>query len=273
MRAMNMGLVMGRQGAAAAGPTLPSYASWTGPGWFDASAAATVDAVGVNKRSGGGDLLKGGDPAKLAIVTAAQNGLNLLRVTRDVTGTGTNNTPRLIAADSALISTMFAGNDVPWSIVCAYKPTSADPGYLFSASLRVGSNDWRGTAVVTRNTPNCTVRKHVGSTDTDANFTAHATSAVRVLGVSHTGTAVTVWNNSATTKALNAAANDSAAMGAAVRFMLFSSFVNGDNGPFLVAAQRSLDFYEIVVENTARSDADMQQAITDMAAKWGITLS
>lgn len=86
----------------------------------------------------------------------------------------------------------------------------------------------------------------------------------------HTGTAVTVWDNQIT-KTVDAAAQDMNAFSTDLAFYLFASrTVNANSYP---SVQCNLDFFEIIIENTARSDAEIVQAMQDLATKWGITLS
>jgi hypothetical protein len=59
-------------------------------------------------------------------------------------------------------------------------------------------------------------------------------------------------------------------MPTSLTFRLFAAAVASGNIGATVCA---LDFAECVVESTARTDAEVQQAISDLATKWGITLS
>ncbi len=105
----------------------------------------------------------------------------------------------------------------------------------------------------------------------DINFPAQPANAARIVAVQHTGTSISIWDNSLT-KAVNAVSQNTGAFSADLDFALFASRTLGPPGAY-ASVQCSLDFYEIVVENTARSDAEIVQAIQDEATKWGITLS
>jgi hypothetical protein len=258
-----------------------AYESWTGKGWFDASDAANITVNGsnqvtaaTNKRSGQGDLTGGGTIANRTYVSAAQNGRNAIRIVRDVTAGGTA-LPRLVASSAAAISTMFQGNDKPYTTIVAYKPTDTNTGFIWSASDTVDSTDSQRIGLVRRNATACSVRRQlVEATSNDVSWgSGQASGTPRVVAIKHTGTTVTVWDNSATTKAVNGTAQDVNTFNTQLAFMLFGSEGPGASDPYFAEVQGNMDFYEIVVEDSAKADADIEQAITDIASKWGITLS
>lgn len=258
--------------------TQAAYTGWTadGVGWFDASDPSGVTLSGtsvltlVNKRSGQGDLVGGG--AARTLNTAAKNGLNTISVVRDISS-GSSLARFSTSASSDPLSTMFQGNDKPYTVLMVYQPTDTNTGYLWSASADVDVTDSQQIAAIRRNATASSVRRQlVTATSNDVNFgTGQAANAWRVLAVKHTGTAVSVWDTS-TTAAVTATAQDTTTFGTALNFRIGAASTNSGVGN-LAPVACAMDFAEIVIQNTARSDADIQQAITDLASKWAITLS
>lgn len=250
-----------------------NYTAWTGPGWFDASDASsiTLDAGNVaqfaNKR-GGPSLVSGGVATAIKHVAAARNGLSAIRLTRQ---TGSASTiPRLEAASTDPVSAMFHGEDRPYTIIAAYMPTDTNTGYVWASSHARSTAETEQIALI-RRTANCSIRRQLVQTaSNDVNFPGQAANAPRIVAVKHTGTVATVWDTSLT-KAVDSAAQDTAAFPVEHRFALFATRNTNDQTFALV--QSSMDFYEIVVENAARTDAEIQKAMQDIAAKWGITLA
>ncbi|MEQ5796359.1 Ig domain-containing protein [Paracoccus sp. NFXS7] len=262
--------------AAAAGSG-PAYASWAGPGWFDASDDSTLTLSGAevtalaNKRAGGGNLAGAGVAGTKNRVADAQNGRAIIRVTRDTSGSGTR--PRFEALPTDAISQMFQGNDRPYTVITAYRPTDTNTGYIWSASENAnGDASSEQIALIRRNTTASSVRRQLleGTTNDVSWGTGQASGAARIVAIKHTGTAVTVWDNQLA-KTVDAAAQDVTAFSTDLAFYLFAS--RTVNASSYSSAQCNLDFYEIVIENTARSDAEIVQALQDIATKWGITLS
>ena len=250
----------------------PAYTTWAGPGWFDASDTATVtlDAGFVsgflNKRSGGGDLFRAGTADRISLVANARNGRSAIRLVRDTSGR-----PRLAAAASAPVSQAFQGDDRPYTVITVYMPTDANTGYVWTASATMSENTSQQIALI-RRTSNSSVRRQLaeGSTN-DVNFAGQAANAARIIAVQHTGTAISIWDNS-TTKAVNGVAQNTGPFSTDLDFALFASRTLGTQGSY-ASVQCSLDFYEIVVENTARTDAEIVAAIQALSTKWGITIT
>lgn len=86
----------------------------------------------------------------------------------------------------------------------------------------------------------------------------------------HTGTAVTVWDTSLT-KAVDLTAQDTAAFNTNLVFRIGAALTASATTFGQTAC--AMDVGEVIVEARAVPDADVQQAITDLAAKWGITLA
>lgn len=262
--------------AAVAAGSAPAYTLWSGPGWFDASDDATLTLSGsevtamANKRAGGGNLVGLGNPGKVRVPNA-QNGRAVIRLTRD-TASG-DFRPRLEAAPTAPISQMFQGEDQPYTVIVVYRPTDTNTGYIWSASENAnGDANSQQVALIRRSATASSVRRQlVESTSNDVSWgTGQASGVARIVAIRHTGTAVTIWDNQLT-KTVDAAAQNVAAFSTDLAFMLFASRTVNANS--YSGAQCNLDFCEIVVESTARSDAEIVQAIQDEATKWGITLS
>lgn len=258
----------------------PAYASWTGPGWFDFSddAAITmsgsgtnVDAV-ANKRAGQPALIREGASSVTRPAGLVQNGRRLIQFNRD-----TANPSRLVAAGGGTdaISAVCQGDDRPYTVICVYIPTDTNAGYVWSWSDTVATGNAQCIAFVKRATPNCSVRRE-SSGNTNPNDVSwgsgHAANAPRIVAVVHTGQAVSVWDTSLT-KAIDAAPQDVAAMNTELAFRLGASEAGGSTDPLIAAVSSAMQMGELIVEARAVPDADVRQAITDLAARWGITLA
>lgn len=258
----------------------PAYESWTGPGWFDFSDTGTLTLSGsnitamTNKRSGSGDLTYGGTAAKLTTVAAAQNGLAVGRLVRDVSSVSA--VPRLKASSTATISTMFQGNDKPYTVIAVYKPTDTNTGIPWSASDRTAStSDSEAIALIRRSGTASSVRRQlVTATSNDVSWgSGQASGSWIIVAVKHSGTAVTVWDNTIGSKALDASAQDVATFSSDLSFALLAAETTAVSDPAYIMAQCNMDIGEVVVENSAMADGDVTQAMTDLATKWGITLA
>lgn len=250
----------------------PAYASWGGPGWFDASDGATVtqDAGFVsgllNKRPSGGDLFRAGTADRLSLVANARNGRSAIRLVRDTGGR-----PRLAAVPTAPLSQVFQGDDRPYTAITVYMPNDTNTGYIWTASATISETTSQQIALIRRTATSSIRRQLAEGSANDVNFAGQAANAARIVAVQHTGTSISVWDNS-TTKAVSGVTQNTGAFSTDLDFALFASRTLGPPGAY-ASVQCSLDFYEIVIENTARSDAEIVQAMQDLATKWGITLS
>lgn len=250
----------------------PAYTRWSGPGWFDASDGDTVSQdTGLvsglaNKRSGGGSLTRAGALNRIALVPNARNGRSALRLTRDASGR-----PRLTAPVDAPLSTMFQGDDRPYTVIVAYMPTDGFTGYVWTASATMSENTSQQIGLIRRSS-NCSVRRQLaeGSAN-DVNFPAQAANTPHIVAVQHTGTAITVWDTGLT-KALNAANQNTGAFSNTLDFALFASRTLGTQGSY-ASVQCSLDFYEMVVADFVQTEAEITQCMQDLAAKWTIPLA
>ncbi len=258
------------------------YALWNGPGWFDASDTSTIQTSGstvtalLNKRHGYssqhgmtveyGDLVGGGGTTR-TIQAAAQNGRNALAVTRDIVAP-----VRFVADSTTALSQVFQGNDKPFTVIVAYRPTDANNGYIWSGSRTIDSSNEHVVGLVRRSTPNSSFRKQIAANSApDANWgTGQAQNVNRIVAVRHTGTAVTVWDTGLT-KVVDNVAQDTPAISSLAKFVLFAAQTKGSSEGYALVQSSKL-FFEIVVEDKVRTDAEITKAMTDMAAKWGITL-
>lgn len=249
----------------------PAYTLWAGPGWFDASDTATVteDAGFVsafaNKRTGGGDLFRSGSNNRMSLVPNARNSRSAIRLARDTAGR-----PRLVASPTDPVSQVFQGEDNPYTVIIAYTPTDENTGYIWAASATISETTFQQVALI-RRTASSSVRRQLSSTSNDVNFAGQAANVARIVAVQHTGTAVSIWDNS-TTKIINGAVQNTTAFSTDMDFALFAARTLGAPGAY-ASVQCSLDFYEIIVENTARTDAEIVAAIQALATKWGITIT
>lgn len=254
----------------------PAYESWTGPGWFDASDASTFTLSGsnittiANKRSGG-DSLTGSGASVPTYQTAIQNGKNGIRFSRNTTdparlfATGTQTSP---------LATMFQGADKAFTVICVFKPTDTNTGWIWACSRTVDITDVELVGLLRRNATASSFRKQTTTANSVDNAfgSGHGSGVARVVAVKHSGTAVTVWENS-TTKTITDVAQNLPDVSTNPQFRIGSAMTNGTPGQVISGTVCAQDFFEIVMESTAKSDADIQQAIIDLASKWGITLS
>ena len=186
--------------------------------------------------------------------------------------TGLGVTASLVAGASAAASTMWRGADFPFTVVLAYRPTDANTGFIFFAG-EATANSLDGTSLIRRTSTASSVRKVAAGTGLDANFgTGQAANVPRVVAIRHTGTTVTIWDNSTTPIISNAAHDSAVSPDATTQFRLFAS-LSGSTPTDMAGTTCNMDFYEIVAVNGLRDPADIQQAMIDLAAKWGITLS
>lgn len=250
----------------------PAYTLWTGPGWFDASDTATVTQDAgfvsglINKRTGGGDLFRAGTADRLSLIANARNGRSAIRLVRDTGGR-----PRLAAASAAPVSQVFQGDDRPYTAITVYMPTDTNTGYIWTASATISETNSQQVALIRRTATSSVRRQQVEGSGNDVNFAGQAANTARIIAVQHTGTNISVWDNS-TTKSVNGTAQNTGPFSTDLDFALFASRTLGPPGAY-ASVQCSLDFYEIVVENTARTDAEIIAAIQALATKWAITIT
>lgn len=249
-----------------------AYETWTGPGWFDFSDTATITTSGgnistvANKRTGGTSLTREGATA-VTSAAAAQNGRAMARFARSATDPA-----RLVASASAEISRVSQGNDKPFTVITVYTPTDANTGFVWSWSDFPGSNQAQNIALVRRAASASSARREqTGLVNNDASWgSGQVANAPRIVAVVHTGTAVTVWDTSLT-KAVDLTAQDTAAFNTNLVFRIGAALTASATTFGQTAC--AMDVGEVIVEARAVPDADVQQAITDLAAKWGITLA
>lgn len=254
-------------------PGTPAYAAWTGPGWFDFSDSATLTASAgkisavANKRSGGESLTAQG--ADISTATGGIGGQQVARFTRD-----TSNPARLSAPQNGVISAMCRGEDKPYTVITVFNPTDANTGYIWSWSDTVDGSNSQQIALIRRASAQPSVRRQlVEAASNDVRWgTSHPANTPRIVAVQHTGTAVTIWDNSLT-PAVNGAAQDVAAFNNQLAFYIGASETLSDTDPHFAPVACAMDMGEIVIEDRAVPAADVQQAITDLATKWGIALT
>lgn len=258
--------------------TQPAYQSWSGPGLFDASDAATVATSGsvvtsfTNKKGGGNLSPVGTSAANITYVAAAQNGLNAVRVVRDVSSVAA--VPALKASSSAAVSQAFQGDDQPFTLLIAFKPTDTNTSFPWSASQTTdtGNINFKQVSIVRRDAAASDIRRTMTTAAGQVSQTfgsGDASGTGRVMAVKFSGKLVTLWDNS-TTKALNGVSLNVGDMGTALSFYLFAAESSGVVVPTRQATQGNMDFYECVIHTAYLPDAEIQQAITDMKTKWGL---
>lgn len=270
--------------AVAAPPAGFAYQSWSGlVGWFDASDPACITVNGsnqvtgmVNKVVGAGDLTGGGTIANRTRVANQQNSLAVVRVVRDVSSSAA--VIRMTALVNSLLSQAQQGNDKPFTVVIGFKPTDANTRFPWSWSDTTGTSSIgvESIAPVSRSTSTQTVRRvtnNVGTVGQNVDYTnTHASGVARILAYRFTGTTLDVFDNSLT-RIVTGAAQNANSFSANLKFGLFYSEVEGTTDPQYALTQGNMDFWEIAVADNAKSVAEIQQAMTDFATKWGHTLT
>lgn len=247
-----------------------TYSEWTGPGWFDASdslvtSGSTVTAFN-NKRPGGEVLTGAGTAANRTRVAAGQNGRDILRIVRDVSGPTT--APSLASQTGTALSVIGEGDDKPYTVLLAFKPTDANTGFPWAWSNNNGA-EVQNVGLVRRAASASSVRRQPAAS-IDVSFgTGLVAGTAYIVAVRHTGKLVSVWSNSLV-KVLSDVPQDTAPLVAGAVFRIGSGIIAANAGQ---TAQCNMDIFEVVVDDTARSDVDITTSISDLAAKWGITLS
>lgn len=72
---------------------------------------------------------------------------------------------------------------------------------------------------------------------------------------------------------MNGAPQDTAVFNNELAFRLGAAEAGNSTDPLFAATACAMDVCEIVIEGTVKSDTEVQQAISDLAAQRGITLS
>nr|WP_297526958.1 glycoside hydrolase family 16 protein [uncultured Roseateles sp.] len=253
-----------------------AYASWTGDNvaWYDASDSAAVTTSGssatglTNKRGGGVNSNLSGAGAGRTYNLAAINGRNVISFARD-----TSNPARFTAgATTDNVCGAFNGNDKAFVAICVYRPTDANTAFIWSYSAGDGTNA-KQIALLRRAAAASELRRQVVNGApanvfyTDAN--GIPSGSVEIVAVKFSGTTATIWRNSTTPFVVDAA-QDVGTFGTDGYFRLGAAM----DTSVLATTACAFDFCEMLVQSGAtRSNADIQQAITDLAAKWGKTLS
>ena len=207
-------------------------------------------------------------------VGAIQNGRSIARFTRV-----TANPARFHASTdgSDAISQLCQGDDKPYTVVTVYIPRDTQTGYVWSWSWSwsdtVNNTDAQQIAFIRRSTNWSIRRQAVTATTNDVTWgSGHPVGAARIMAVRHTGATISVWDYSLT-KAVDGAAQDAPPFNSELIFRLGATEVQHATDPMIGAVAGAMDLCEIIIEGESKSDADIQQAIRDLAAKWGIALA
>lgn len=256
----------------------PAYTRWSGGAVYDASddsmvlrTGSTVTGLNNSKRTGQGNLIAAGTVGNITRVAAAQNGRPAIRLVRDVAASVV--VPRLVSTVSDPISMMFQGDDKPYTAIVAFKPTDTNTRFVWSASVTTDATDAEVIGLVSRNgSAGSSRRARVAATPLDVNYGAGDASGMPlIVAIVSNGTTVSIWKSSLT-KTVDAAAQDAEAMSSNLVFALFAARAAGGSNPTYSLTQGNMDFYEAAFSSAAQADAEVRQAITDMAVKWTITL-
>ena len=243
-------------------------------GYFTAdenvTGTSTVTAWG-NKVSGGASYA-GASGTEPALVTNSQNGLPGIQFTR--TGTGSTTDRLEIPDTAAAINTMVNGSDPVFTQLLIIRPTDTNTGLAAGWSRTVSISEAMQIGLVRRNGTASSFRKSPLIAETnDVNIVGNLASGTTYLMVKRSnGTTCDIWVNS-TTKNVTAAAQDPTAAFASMVKGLGVLRTSGPSDPTWPATAGSQIVFAEAVFNAALSDSDISAMITDLATKWGITLS
>lgn len=248
-----------------------AYETWSGAGWYDMSDmnSMTVNPNGTvstisNKRSGNGNLTALGPQDKVLISPAQMNNRQAVRVTRDAANTAS--VPRLEAPANSLVSQLFVGDDKPYVVIIAYQPLDTNSVYVWSATAGLDDTNDQTIALIRRPT-NSSVRRRVNTALNDVTWgSGQAGFVPRIVAVKHTGKAVTVWDNSLN-KTVTSASQDYEPFNAALQFMIGAARTSTTS---FSNAGATVDYYETIIDSATKTDAEIEQAISDLSTKWGI---
>ncbi|KAA0697403.1 hypothetical protein DTW90_18405 [Neorhizobium sp. P12A] len=251
------------------------YMSWDGPLWIDASDTATITQSGgvvtgvANKRSGSVDMVKAG-AANITLVANAQNGKSVLRFAANTAGSPARLQP---ASANSPIDTMQQGNDKPYVKISVYKPTDGNTGFIDGWSDTVPSADCQQIALIRRSASASSIRRSTTTSVTnDVSWgSGQATGVLFIVVESHTGTTLTVFDSSLT-KVVNNVAQDANTFNSELTYYIGAAETGGATDPTFAPTVCAMDYCENIL-TSAKTDAELQQCISDLATKWGKTLT
>jgi len=254
------------------------YSTWNDSSvWLDMSdqtritmSVTTPEAVAtiINKRaSSGGNFTGAGAESGRTLVTNAQNGLQALRITS--TGINTNDRSRFENSTASLLD-IIRGLNRPYTIIMAYKPTDTRSSYVWALSGQINSGI-HTTGLVNGSTQS-TMRRSIDRTfGNDVNWNhANSVNVPRIVAVRYDGMRVTVWDTNVSEPVANLVTQQTDVIGSNVMFSLFSDRGIQTGSEPQLGEQGNLDFYELLVQNTAKSPANITKAMRDIAVKWNI---
>lgn len=224
-----------------------------------------------NKVAGAGDLAPGaGTSGTISRATAAQYDRCGVTFTR----TGSPSSTSIIVAETTdPVSQALAGTNKDFTMICVFKPTASGAMLVGGWSEGVSGSIVRQCTIVWRPSSNSSFRYGAtGDANLDVNIGSLAISTVHIVAIKHSAGTTSAWVNGLT-KVLDAAAQAPAAAFTTPLFTIGSTLnVTGTSPPWNGNGLGG-SMLEFVASSSAHSDADIQQAITDLAAKWGKTLS
>jgi len=253
-----------------------SYLNWSG---LRARVAPTLEAATAtvatepNLASGGGNLTPGsGTTAVTSRAAATFFNAPMIRQVRS----GTSDSAVLTAAASDTASTMMRGTNVDYTFLIAFAPDGSGVGFAAGWSSPINGTTTDQAMLVYRNAANSGWRYgRTGDTNLDVNITSPAivpANKMHVLGVIHSAGKTSIWFDSKTSSVTNATQAPTNAFDTNTQFMLGNSVLSGATPAFSTNGWGGWTGVAMAWDN-ARSVAEMQQAIQDLANEFGVTLS
>lgn len=253
-----------------------SYLAWSGIKVHIAptleAAAATVSTE-PNLATGGGNLTPGsGTTAVTARSAASFFNIPMIRQNRS----GTSDSAVLTAASTDVGSTMLQGTNVDYTFLIAFAPDGSGVGFTAGWCSPINGTTTDQAMLVYRSAANSGWRYgRTGDTNLDVNITSPAVlpaNKMHVLGVIHSAGKTSIWFDSKTASITNATQAPTNAFDTNTQFMAGNSVLSGATPAFSVNGWGGWTG-KVVACNNARSVAEMQQAIQDLANEFGVTLS
>jgi hypothetical protein len=253
-----------------------SYLAWSG---IKVHVAPTLEAATAtvstepNLASGGGNLTPGsGTTAVTSRAAATFFNAPMIRQVRS----GTSDSAVLTASASDVGSTMLQGTNVDYTFLIAFAADGSGVGFAAGWCSPINGTTTDQAMFVYRNAANSGWRYgRTGDANLDVNITSPAiipANKMHVLGVIHSAGKTSIWFDSKTASVTNATQAPTNAFDTNTQFMAGNSVLSGATPAFSVNGWGGWTG-KVIGCNNARSVAEMQQAIQDLANEFGVTLS
>lgn len=253
-----------------------SYLNWSG---LRARVAPTLEAATAtvatepNLAPSGGNLTPGsGTTAVTARSAATFFNAPMLRQNRS----GTSDSAVLTAAASDTASTMMRGTNLDYTFLIAFAADGSGVGFTAGWSSPISGVSTDQAMLVYRSAANTGWRYgRTGDANLDVNITSPAivpANKMHVLGVIHSAGKTSIWFDSKTASITNATQAPTNAFDVNTQFMVGNSVLSGATPAFSTNGWGGWTGAAMAWDN-ARSVAEMQQAIQDLANEFGVLLS